>query len=74
MGFMLAMGRCVNCGKTFQFNPNYVPSLRHPDTGEKEPVCQDCIDRENLRRREHPDPNLPQLTIHPKAYQAEEVL
>lgn len=52
MGFMMAMGTCCNCGVTFSFNPERVPSIRGrweiggfvPDhTGQREPVCEPCM-------------------------------
>lgn len=76
MAFMLGMGTCINCNRPFTFNPHYVPSIRTDpnDPSSREPVCKDCIDRENERRRNNPHLGLPALTYHPKAYTAEEEL
>lgn len=51
MGYMLAMGPCIACKRVFTFNPHKVPSTSVV-TGEREPVCADCIVRWNGIRKE----------------------
>jgi hypothetical protein len=51
MGYMMAVGACIGCGKTFSFNPNSVPSSSAV-TGKREPICRACVDRINPRRVE----------------------
>lgn len=70
MSFMMAFGPCWACGRPFGFNPEKVPSVRDPETGEKEPVCQRCMDAANVERGKR---GIPELEIHPNAYGPEEV-
>jgi hypothetical protein len=49
MGYYLAMGPCIGCGRTFSFNPDKVPSTSAV-TGTREPICQGCVDRINPMR------------------------
>lgn len=51
MGFVMGMGICIGCGANMTFNPVKVPSIRHPETGEKEPLCRSCFDRWNVIHR-----------------------
>jgi hypothetical protein len=46
MGYYLAMGPCIGCGRVFSFNPDKVPSSSAV-TGKREPLCQACVDRLN---------------------------
>lgn len=69
MGFAFVVGKCFGCGGIFSFNASYVPSIRH--LGEKEPVCRVCMDRANANRVEM---GLEPHSIHPEAYEPEEVL
>lgn len=50
MGFAVCMGYCFGCKRTFTFNPNKVPSIRDPNTGSKEPVCENCVKKANPLR------------------------
>lgn len=50
MGYALCTSACFGCGRIFNYNPMRVPSIRHPTTGSKEPVCQDCVTRVNPMR------------------------
>lgn len=50
MGYMMAMGPCIGCGRVFTFNPLLVPSSSAV-TGEREPICEGCVDRLNVIRR-----------------------
>jgi hypothetical protein len=64
MGFLMAYAACFACKQPFSFNPHCVPSIRGA-SGEKEPVCGQCMEQANERRvarGEQPHP------IHPEAY------
>lgn len=58
MGFISCMSPCVGCGQVFSYNPDRVPSIRvnaerQPDpNGNREPICQNCVERFNGIRRE----------------------
>jgi hypothetical protein len=75
MGFMFAYSACVDCGQMFTYNPERVPSVRvnaqrQPDpNGSREPICEACVNRWNVIRKEH---GLPPIQILPNAYGAEE--
>ena len=45
MGYALCFGYCAACRKVFGFNPTKVPSIRV--AGNREPICQECMDRLN---------------------------
>ena len=68
MGYELCMGVCIACGRVFGFNPHRVPSVRVK--GEREPVCQECIEVANAKRKAA---GLPELKVLPGAYEPEEV-
>lgn len=65
-GWAIAMGPCFGCGRVFGFHPHHVPSFPHPDTGEREPVCGECMAEVNRRRVARGDAPWP---IHPDAYE-----
>lgn len=65
-GYVFAHGTCIGCGRLFSFNPVYVPSHRHPSTGQREPICQACVDRINPRRIAN---GVPPIIPHPEAYE-----
>lgn len=44
-GYVVVVGTCYSCSKTFSFNPVRVPSI--PVQGVKEPVCKECVDKVN---------------------------
>ena len=67
MGYALATSSCFGCGRLFSYNPVRVPSIRDPHSGEKEPVCQSCI---NIANRIRADKGLDLLVVHPEAYLA----
>jgi hypothetical protein len=69
---MSCIGVCYACGVTFTFSPSLVPSLpaNLTRTGEKEPVCRDCIERANPQRIAR---GLEPIVILPGAYEGEEV-
>lgn len=48
MGYVIATGNCLACGRLFQFNPHRVPSFRVH--GKREPVCGPCMQRVNAER------------------------
>jgi hypothetical protein len=49
MGYMFATGPCICCLRVFSYNPTRVPSTS-AITGEREPICSDCIERINKKR------------------------
>lgn len=67
MGYVFATGHCIACGKVICFHPNLVPSIRHPETGRREPVCRACIEKANPERVKN---GLDPVVIHPDAYDA----
>lgn len=64
MGYMMAMGPCLACGRLFGFNPERVPSFQG------EPICRDCVDRVNVKKAEL---GLPLIHVLPGAYDETEV-
>ena len=64
MGYALMIGTCISCRCAFGFNPNKVPSIRV--NGMREPVCKECIEAANPKRKAA---GLPEFTIHPDAYE-----
>lgn len=67
MGYMMAMGPCIGCKRTFSFNPNKVPSSS-AITGKREPICANCVARINIKRKEL---GLALIVPLPGAYEAE---
>lgn len=65
MGFVLAMGSCVNCDRVFSFNPHKVPSVRL--NGVRQPVCKECIEYVNPLRAAK---GQPMFHVEPDAYEA----
>lgn len=58
MGYVMALGPCIGCGRPFSFNPMRVPSLSV--NGTREPICQTCVDRVNpLRKANGLEPIVP---------------
>lgn len=51
MGFVTCMSPCIVCHQVFSYNPHRVPSTSVV-TGTREPVCRDCMNRINERRKE----------------------
>lgn len=68
MAWMSVLGYCYCCKRPFHFNANLVPSYRVD--GERQPICRDCIERANAKRKET---GLAPLEILPGAYDPEEV-
>lgn len=67
-GYMLALGPCFGCQRTFSFNPELVPSITVD--GERRPVCRSCVERVNPKRAAN---GLPPIVPPRGAYDAEEV-
>lgn len=65
MGYVFALGHCISCGKPFSFNPNLVPSVTV--NGKREPVCRECIEAANPKRKAL---GYPEFRVHPDAYEA----
>ena len=69
MGYAMASGHCIGCQAFIPcFNPAKVPSLRHPKTGQKEPLCPACFDRWNQIHRV--EKGLEPFPLQPGAYDA----
>jgi hypothetical protein len=71
MAYMFMVGQCINCFEVITFNPNYVPSIRHPDTGKREPLCPTCHAKWNEIHRT--SKGLPPVEAHWLAWEPEEV-
>ena len=66
MGYAMMIGRCINCGNRITFNPAKVPSIRHPKTGDKEPLCEACFNKWNEIHRT--SKGLAPIPLQPDAY------
>lgn len=66
---MMVLGECVACGRRIQFNPDYVPSIRVADKGEREPLCQACFYEWNRIHRVEKE--LKPMVLHRWAYSPE---
>lgn len=66
MGYVLAHGNCIGCGRVFSFNPMRVPSCSAV-TGTREPICLGCVERVNPMRIKN---GLPPIVPLPGAYEA----
>jgi hypothetical protein len=64
MAFVQVFSLCVQCGRTFAYNPNLVPSVRV--NGVREPACRSCIEASNPIRIAN---GLPPWVIQPGAYE-----
>ena len=67
MAYMAVIGECAACHRLFHFNANLVPSL--VIDGVRQPICQSCVDRANVKREQN---GLPPIVPLPGAYEAEE--
>jgi hypothetical protein len=65
MAYVMMYGVCLECQRTFGFNPHRVPSLTV--NGVREPICRECILHANTLRR---DQGVDEFVIHPDAYEA----
>lgn len=68
MGYVSVMGECFGCKRLFSFSPTKVPSI--VVDGEREPVCQACVDRANAVRG--PVYGLPPIEVLPGAYEPDD--
>jgi hypothetical protein len=50
VGFAFVTSACFGCGQLMSYNPLRVPSIRHPQTRSREPICQSCVERVNPQR------------------------
>ena len=64
MGYVFAHSICFGCKQVFSYNPMKVPSI--PIDGEREPICQACVDRINPERIKN---GLPPIVPAPDAYE-----
>jgi len=69
-GYVYVLAYCYTCRRPMMCNPTWVPSLpaNLTSTGEKEPVCRSCVERANPERVKN---GLPEIVIHPDAYEPE---
>lgn len=83
-GWVVIVGDCYVCGRTFTFNALHVPSVRiDPETNmpldinprpgreeraRREPICRDCIERANELSIERTGE--PLVVVHRDAYEA----
>lgn len=51
MSYALAFSPCVMCHQPFTYNPMRVPSIVVNDV--REPLCQPCVARANVIRKEN---------------------
>lgn len=64
MGFVLMVGPCFCCKRTFSYNPVHVPSYSATgNPADREPVCESCMEYVNTKREEM---GLPIHPIHPE--------
>lgn len=68
-GYMLAHGYCIACGRPITYNPNHVPSLRID--GVRHAICRHC--HREWNRFHRVEKGLPEVPLHPLAYEPEEV-
>jgi hypothetical protein len=61
--WVLAQGACIHCGLSFSFNPVKVPSVRL--NGQREPLCEECVNWANPQRVAR---GLPPIEVLPDAY------
>ncbi len=67
MGYVQAISACVGCGKLFGYSPTKVPSI--VVNGQREPICERCIEEANPIRVAN---GLPPIVILPGAYEADD--
>ena len=63
-GYIYCHSACLSCRRIFAYNPHHVPSTRV--NGQREPICQNCIEhinRERVKLGHEP------FAIHPDAYE-----
>jgi len=67
MGYAFVTSACFGCKRLFCYNPIRVPSIRDPATGQREPICQACVNRANPERIKN---GLDPIVPAPDAYEA----
>jgi hypothetical protein len=67
MGYAFVLGACIVCKQPFTFHPHLVPSV--VINGVREPICESCVRAANPLRRAR---GLPEIEIHPRAYDVAE--
>ena len=67
MAWVSVMGPCIGCRAIFTYSPTRVPSVRV--NGEREPICQRCVDRVNPQRIAN---GLDPIVPLPGAYEADD--
>jgi hypothetical protein len=65
MGYAIATSPCVGCKRLFSYNPVRVPSVRI--NGNRQPICQNCVDVVNPKRIAN---GLDPIVPYPDAYVA----
>lgn len=63
VSFVSLVAPCFACRRLFASNPESVPSFRN------EPICRDCVELVNAKRRAS---GLPEWPVAPDAYDAAE--
>jgi hypothetical protein len=66
-GYLFVFGPCYGCRRMFSFSAERVPSI--VVDGQREPICQECVDRANLIRVAE---GLPPIVPLPGAYEPDE--
>lgn len=66
MGYAFATSPCYGCKQIFSYNPVRVPSVCDPQTGTREPICRNCVERVNPLRIAN---GLEPITPLPGAYE-----
>jgi hypothetical protein len=65
MAVVAIFSQCVACKRPFFYHPHKVPSIRID--GQREPICETCVARANVKRIAN---GLPPIEILPGAYEA----
>lgn len=50
--YVVTWAPCWGCRQVFGFNAHRVPSIVPPGGTDKQPICQQCMDRANAKRAE----------------------
>lgn len=64
-GYAFAQSPCLVCHQVFSYHPHKVPSHRDA-SGVKQPICQNCMNLVNTKRKEK---GLEPFPILPGAYE-----
>jgi hypothetical protein len=65
MGYLLATGGCVACGKLISYNPDRVPSITV--NGSRQAICRGCFEKWNKIHRT--SKGLDPVKLNPDAYE-----